>query len=72
METKTQCDIELELANARAKHPHFAYNQFDAIPVIGEEFGELCKAINEKNFEHAKIEALHVIATCIRFIEELP
>lgn len=71
MKTKTQCDIELELASAREKHPHFAYNQFDAIPVIGEEFGEMCKAINERDYKHAKEEALHVIATCIRFVEEL-
>lgn len=71
MKTKTQCDIELELANARAKHPVFAANEQSGISIIGEEFGELCKAVNEEDYKHAKMEALHVIVTCIRFVEEL-
>lgn len=71
MKTKTQCDIELELANARAKHPLFSANEAEGVSIIGEEFGELCKAVNERDFNHAKLEALHVIATCIRFVEEL-
>lgn len=71
MKTKTQCDIELELANARAKHPLFVTNRAEGISIIGEEFGELCKAVNERDYKHAKEEALHVIATCIRFVEEL-
>lgn len=71
MKTKTQCDIELELANARAKHPLFATNRAKGISIIAEEFGELCKAVNEEDYKHAKMEALHVIVTCIRFVEEL-
>lgn len=71
MKTKTQCNIELELANARAKHPLFASNEAEGISIIGEEFGELCKAVNEGEYKHAKLEALHVIATCIRFVEDL-
>lgn len=71
MKTKTKCDIELELARARAKHPLFAHNEAEGVSIIGEEFGELCKAVNERAFDHAKLEALHVIATCIRFVEEL-
>lgn len=71
MNTKTQCDIELELARARAKHPLFAPNEAEGVSIIGEEFGELCKAVNERDFNHAKTEALHIIATCIRFVEEL-
>lgn len=71
MKTKTQCDIELELANARTKHPLFATSGTEGISIIGEEFGELCRAVNERDYEHAKLEALHVIATCIRFLEEL-
>mgnify|MGYP000820133474 CR=1 FL=1 len=71
MKTKTQVEIELELANARAKQPVFAANEAAGVSIIGAEFGELCKAVNEKDYEHAKLEALHVIATCIRFLEEL-
>lgn len=71
MNTKTQCDIELELARARAKHPLFASCFADGTSIIGEEFGELCQAVNDKDYEHAKLEALHVIATCVRFLEEL-
>lgn len=71
MKTKTQCDIEFELANARTKHPLFAANEAEGVSIIGEEFGELCQAVNDKDYEHAKLEALHMIATCIRFLEEL-
>ena len=71
MKTKTQVNIEYELANARTKHSLFASNAPEGISVIGEEFGELCKAVNEGDYKHAKLEALHVIATCIRFLEEL-
>lgn len=71
MKTSTKANIEAEVYFARAKHPLFATNKAEGISIIGEEFGELCKAINEGDYKHSKLEALHVIATCIRFVEEL-
>lgn len=71
MKDSTRTLIDSELAFARAKHPVFSTFKAEGISIIGEEFGELCKAVNEKDYKQAKLEALHVIATCIRFVEEL-
>ncbi len=71
MNPNTMNHIISATQHARNKHPKFTPNEAEAVSIIGEEFGELCKAVNERDFDHAKLEALHVIATCIRFLEEL-
>ena len=71
MKKETKELIKQSLQYARTKHPLFAENESAGVSVIGEEFGELCKAVNERDFAHAKNEALHIIATCIRYVEEL-
>lgn len=71
MKEETKELIKQSLQYARTKHPLFAENESAGVSIIGEEFGELCKAVNERDFTHAKSEALHIIATCIRYVEEL-
>ena len=71
MKKETKELIKQSLQYARTKHPLFSANEAEGVSIIGEEFGELCKAVNERDFAHAKSEALHIIATCIRYVEEL-
>lgn len=65
-------DVKIEKAvkKAETKHPLFAESAYQAISIIGEEFGELAQAVNDKDFERAEAEALDLIATCIRFLKE--
>ena len=65
-------DLQIEKAVKRAeeKHPVFADNAFQAVSIIGEEFGEFAQAVNDKDFKKAECEALDLIATCIRFLKE--
>lgn len=67
------CLLELEIISAvrhaEKKHPEFAENRFQAVSIIGEEFGELAQAVNDNDFEQAEAEALDLIATCIRFLK---
>lgn len=43
------------------------------LPVLGEEFGEVCKAINEKMaVEELKSELIQVAAVCVAWLESLP
>ena len=80
---RTLKDIESELKRARRKHPLFASTEPRAVCIIAEEFGEMAQAVNdslalgrkteegEKKMLEARMEALHVIATCVRFLEEI-
>lgn len=80
---RTLKDIESELKRARRKHPLFASTEPRAVCIIAEEFGEMAQAVNdslalgrkteegEKKMLEARMEAIHVIATCVRFLEEL-
>lgn len=61
--------IENAVRHAEQKHPVFATNKFQAVSIIGEEFGELAQAVNDNDFEKAEVEALDLIATCIRFLK---
>lgn len=61
--------IENAVRHAEQKHPVFATNKFQAVSIIGEEFGELAQAVNDNDFEKAEAEALDLIATCIRFLK---
>lgn len=83
MNERTRKDIENEVKRARAKHPLFASTEARAVCIIAEEFGEMAQAVNdslsagrkteegEKLMLAARMEALHVVATCVRFLEEL-
>lgn len=61
--------IEKAVKHAEQKHPVFADNKYQAISIIGEEFGELAQAVNDNDFDKAEKEALDLIATCIRFLK---
>lgn len=54
---------------AKAKHPYFCENQYQAISIATEELGELAQAINDGNYKDAEVEALDTIAVCVRIIE---
>ena len=42
-----------------------------SLPVLGEEFGEVCKAIFESDEGELREELVHVAAVCVRWLEEL-
>lgn len=43
------------------------------LPVLGEEFGEVSKAINEQqSIEELKSELIQVAAVCVAWLESLP
>jgi NTP pyrophosphatase (non-canonical NTP hydrolase) len=46
-------DLQIEKAvkHAEQKHPVFADNKYQAISIIGEEFGELAQAVNDNDFD---------------------
>ena len=83
MTEQTLKDIASELMRARRKHPLFASTEPRAVCIIAEEFGEMAQAVNdslalgrkteegERKMLEARMEALHVIATCVRFLEEV-
>lgn len=62
--------VAVELGKAKGKHHCFPENPAEALSIIGEEFGELAAAINDKENKIRQIEeAAHVAVTAIRFIE---
>ena len=63
--------IKESVEYARKKHPYFSVTHASGVSIIGEEFGEVAQAVNDFDISKAKEEAYHVIATCIRFVEEL-
>lgn len=60
--------LMLRLGHARAKHPTFARNVYEAGEVIDDEMRELRQAIGCESRQRQIDEALDVAATCIRFI----
>lgn len=56
------------IAKAEAKHPDFADGIYQGVGVIGEEYGELCQALN-KNQGEARVmdEALDLLCVVWRF-----
>lgn len=55
---------------AREKHPFFARDENHALALLMEEVGEVARAINDtEDNDRIKEELLHVIAICIRWIE---
>lgn len=56
------------IAKAEEKHPDFSYGRYQGVGVIGEEYGELCQALN-KNQGEARVmdEALDLLCVVWRF-----
>lgn len=63
-------DIEQAVANARAKHPIFATSTHEVVSLATEELGEFAQAVNDRNQELAKKEALDLIAVMVRYLHE--
>lgn len=62
-------DIEQAIANACAKHPLFAENEYQVVSLATEELGEFAQAINDKDTEKARKEALDTIAVLVRYLQ---
>ena len=69
MKHSTEQLIIAALSHAREKHPEWPENYFEAMCVITEEVGELAQALNDGDGIQARVEAGHVLATVIRFLE---
>ena len=63
-------DIEQAVANACAKHPLFATSIHEVVSLATEELGEFAQAVNDRNPELAKKEALDLIAVMVRYLQE--
>lgn len=70
--------VQAELAAAKAKFPTWPVDPFHALAILGEEFGELTKAVVETTYEPGKSdladvrkEAIQTAAMALRFVENL-
>ena len=63
-------DIEQAVANACAKHPLFATSIHEVVSLATEELGEFAQAVNDRNKELSKKEALDLIAVIVRYLQE--
>lgn len=63
--------IYASIEDAEKRHPKFPEKIAEAISIIGEEYGEVCKAVNENDRVGLVIELSHVIVACIRTLERL-
>lgn len=68
----SECDLLVALAErvkaAEEKHPHFADGIYQGVGVIGEEYGELCQALNKlQGEERVMDEALDLLCVAWRF-----
>ena len=61
-------DLLSRLRLAREKHPRFAVDAEAACEVIGEEWAELCHAVEHESPERQRDEALDVAVTALRFV----
>ena len=68
MDGKVLFSLIARLAKAEEKHPDFADGIYQGVGVIGEEYGELCQALN-KNQGEARVmdEALDLLCVVWRF-----
>lgn len=56
------------VAEAEKKHPDFADGIYQSVGVIGEEYGELCQALNKgQGDERVMDEALDLLCVVWRF-----
>lgn len=65
----TQSAIDSAIANACAKHPLFAENEYQVVSLATEELGEFAQAINDKDTAKARKEALDTIAVLVRYLQ---
>lgn len=70
LDKKIISDIEQAVANACAKHPLFATSTHEVVSLATEELGEFAQAVNDRNQELAKKEALDLIAVMVRYLQE--
>ena len=68
----SECDLLVKLADrvkaAEEKHPDFADGIYQGVGVIGEEYGELCQALNKMQGEgRVMAEALDLLCVVWRF-----
>ena len=63
-------DIEQAVSNACAKHPLFATSIHEVVSLATEELGEFAQAVNDRNQELSKKEALDLIAVMVRYLQE--
>lgn len=67
-----ECDLLMKLADrvkaAEEKHPDFSDGIYQGVGVIGEEYGELCQALNKNQGEDRVMdEALDLLCVVWRF-----
>lgn len=75
-----QDQVQAELARAIAKFPTWPTDPFHALAVLGEEFGELTKAVLQHTYElHKNVtskdirtEAIQTAAMALRWAMSLP
>lgn len=61
-------DLISRIAKAEEKHPDFADGVYQGVGVIGEEYGELCQALNKgEGEERVMDEALDLLCVAWRF-----
>lgn len=68
----SECDLLVKLAErvkaAENKHPDFADGIYQGVGVIGEEYGELCQALNKnQGDERVMDEAFDLLCVAWRF-----
>lgn len=70
--------VQTELAAAKAKFPTWPIDPMHALAILGEEYGELTKAVVEATYEPWKAdladvrrEAIQTAAMALRFVENL-
>lgn len=61
----TECAAQIEKFGEQAHHPLYWY------AILGEEVGEVGKALVENNLEDYEQELIQVAATCVSMIESL-
>lgn len=72
-------EISRELRSAIAKFPAWPNDMLHAMAIVGEEYGELLKAVLQfhyephkgETYEHIRVEAIQTIAMLHRFLNSL-
>ena len=68
MDGKVLFALISRIAKAEEKHPDFADGMYQGVGVLGEEYGELCQALNKNQGEERVMdEALDLLCVVWRF-----
>lgn len=60
--------LQKRLEEAEAKHPQFAEGPYQALGVLGEEYGEVVRALTkQEGYDRIQEELLDVLAVAWRF-----